>query len=313
LKYSLLFKIGLAITSLLSTLFVLEFLLRFYRIGDDERNLLYKHDEELGWFPQKGISRKFSGANTIQINHNSHGFRENEFPLVKYKKHLVFIGDSFAYGYDSEFDDRFSNLLSERLPNFKVFNLGVSGFSTDQEFLLLKKYADLVKPDIVYLLYHHNDWHGNSVNHLYNGYYKPYFVHDPLVNTIQLMGVPVPKSIHHLKYEYPFIYKSKIAIWLTNIFYTRKIAEITVNPKITFELLKELRKFVEQHRKADFKIGVVGGGNTPGLIQFLNEQNFSWISIDNDINNKIFTSSGHWTKSGNERAANAILNHLNIK
>ena len=128
----------MAITSLVSTLLVLEFLLRFYRIGDDERNLLYKHDEELGWFPQQGISRKFSGANTIQINHNSHGFRENEFPLVKYKKHLVFIGDSFAYGYDSEIEDRFSNLLSERLPNFKVFNLGVSGFSTDQEFLLLK-------------------------------------------------------------------------------------------------------------------------------------------------------------------------------
>ena len=170
-----------------------------------------------------------------------------------------------------------------------------------------------MKPDIVYLLYHHNDWYGNSVNHLYNGYYKPYFVHDPLVNSIKLMGVPVPKSIQHLKYEYPFIYKSKIAIWLTNILHNRKIAEITVNPKITFELLKELRKFVEQNQKADFKIGVVGNGNTPGLIQFLNEQNFSWISIDNDINNKIFTSSGHWTKSGNERAAKAILSHLNIK
>ena len=91
MKYSLLFKIGLAITSLVSTLLVLEFLLRFYRIGDDERNLLYKHDEELGWFPQQDISRKFSGANTIQINHNSHGFRENNFPLVKYKKHLVFM------------------------------------------------------------------------------------------------------------------------------------------------------------------------------------------------------------------------------
>lgn len=263
-----------------------------------------------GWFPQKNINRTFTGANTIQISHNSYGFRDKEFIIDSKKKKILILGDSFAYGYDSEMHERYSEILDNNLQDYEIFNLGVSGYSTDQELLLLKEYFHLINPDLVYLLYCHNDWYGNSVNHVYNGYYKPYYILDSETKLIRLKGIPVPKSMLHLKYEYPLLYKSKIAIWLTNLLHNNKIVEITENPQITFELLKELKSVTEQNQNTNFKVGIVGGGGTPGLTQFLSNEGFDWITIDKYLDEKFFTSSGHWTKLGNERAAKEMLDHI---
>ena len=310
---SLKFKIGLALVSFLTALVFLEFLLRFYRIGDDERNLLYLHDDLLGWFPEPKISRDYMGAVKINIKHNSLGFRDQEFKEDKKQENLIFLGDSFAYGYDSKIEDRFSALVASKLDFYNVYNLGISGYSTDQEYLLLQKYAHLFNPSVVYLLYHHNDWHGNSVNEIYNGYYKPYFSVNNDKYTLKLNGVPVPKSIKHLKYDFPIIYKSKIAIWLTQILYSSKISDIKVNPDITFNILLHLRKFVEENLDAKFKIGIVGNGNTPGLTEFLSTNEFDATVIDQNKSKEFFTSTGHWSKLGNKRASEKILRHLSFE
>ena len=303
-------KFGLMCVSLVISLSLIEFALRFYRLGDDERNLLYEHHELYGWFPQIDINRTFTGAKTIQVSHNSYGFRGSEFNLNTKKKKILILGDSFAYGYDSEEGEIFSQILGNELEDYEIFNLGVSGYSTDQELLLLKEYFHLINPDLVYLLYCHNDWYGNSVNHVYNGYYKPYYILDSETKLIRLKGIPVPKSMLHLKFEYPLLYKSKIAIWVTNLLHNNKIVEITENPQITFEILKELKSFTEQNQNADFKVGIVGVGGTPGLSRFLNNENFDWITIDKYLDEKFFTSSGHWSRLGNKRAAKEMLDHI---
>ena len=160
------------------------------------------------------------------------------------------------------------------------------------------------------MLYHHNDWYGNSVNEIYNGYYKPYFSLHIDSNNLHLNGIPVPKGIPYLKYEFPYIYKSKIAISLTNIFYTSKIKKVNVMPKITFSILLEFRKFVEENLNAKFKIGIVGNGKTPGLTEFLNTNEFDAIVIDQNQSKEFFTATGHWNKLGNQRASKQILGHL---
>ena len=252
------------------------------------------------------------GAVKINIQHNTLGFRDREISENKHGD-LIFLGDSFAYGYDSKIENRFSELVADALKSYNVYNLGISGYSTDQEYLLLKKYAHLYNPSIVYLLYHHNDWYGNSVNEIYNGYYKPYFSVDNNKGTLQLNGVPVPKSIKHLMYDFPFIYDSKIAIWLTQILYSSKIRDVKLKPNITFDILLELRKFVEENLNAKFKIGIVGNGNTPGLTEFLNTNEFDAIVIDQNKSKEFFTSTGHWSKLGNQRASEKILRHLSFE
>jgi len=297
---------------LVTSLSLLEFALRFYRLGDDERNLLYEHHELFGWFPQNDINRTFKGAKTIQVNHNSYGFRGSEFNLNTKKKKILILGDSFAYGYDSEEGEIFSQILGNELEDYEIFNLGVSGYSTDQELLLLKEYFHLIKPDLVYLLYCHNDWYGNSVNQIYNGYYKPYYIEESETDSIKLQGVPVPKSILHLKYEHPILYKSKIVIWLTSILYNENLAEITVNPKITFKLLNEFKNYLKQNQDTQFKIGIVGYGDTPGLTDFLKNENFDWIVIDNNFDAKFFTKSGHWSALGKKNAAKKMSTHIQL-
>ena len=120
MKNKLILKIFLSLFSLIATLLIIEFILRYYRIGDDERNLLYQHDSDLGWFPQPNLSRDFTGDVKININHNSLGFRDDEFIDNPNNKNLVFIGDSFAYGYDSEIHNRFSELVAKSLTNYDV-------------------------------------------------------------------------------------------------------------------------------------------------------------------------------------------------
>ena len=44
----------------------------------------------------------------------------------------------------------------------------------------------------------------------------------------------------------------------------------------------------KKNKKADFKVGIVGNGSTPGLIEFLDNEEFDWISIDKDKDKKFF-------------------------
>ena len=125
------------------TLAALEIILRVVdlrelREGVSERSLSYQYDSELGWMPIPGSRSTVTNARTIQAHHNSLGLRDEEFTLDA-KPTIMFLGDSFVWGLDAEAGERFSELLKPRLPNTKILAAGVSGFGTDQEYLLLQK------------------------------------------------------------------------------------------------------------------------------------------------------------------------------
>src|SRR5436190_21880976 len=62
---------------------------------DDERTLMYRFDESLGWLPVANSTHKFTGARTITAHHNSKGFRGPE-PIVDEQPGIMFLGDSFV-------------------------------------------------------------------------------------------------------------------------------------------------------------------------------------------------------------------------
>src|ERR1043166_4067155 len=129
--------------SILVTLAVLEVVLRIadfrvLRSGKSERSLVYRHDAELGWIPVPASSSTVTNARTIHARHNELGFRDVEFQRNG-RPVLLFLGDSFVWGVDAEADERFTDLLRAKLPNYQTVNVGVSGFGTDQEYLLLQR------------------------------------------------------------------------------------------------------------------------------------------------------------------------------
>ena len=290
-------------------LVICEILLKYWQVIDDERNLLYEYHEELGWIPKKGIEKSFVGSRKYLVKHNSNGFREKEFSeILGTRKRILILGDSFAYGYDSEVDNRFSNQLSDMLPNYSIVNMGVSGYSTDQEYMLLKRYFDQIDPDIVYLLYNHDDRFGNSTNYIFGGYYKPYFQMEG--NHLELQGVPVPMGLKYLKYQYPLLFKSKTAVYLTTKLLNSHRPKIIVNRDITFKLLNAMKDYIGKKHNCIFKLGVIGNDSVYGLDEYLDEKNMDWILLDDDLKPNCYVSSGHWTPHGNQIIAERIKKHI---
>lgn len=80
------------------------------------------------------------------------GLPDEEFSLDA-KPTVMFLGDSFVWGLDSEADERFTELLKPKLPDYNVLAAGVAGFGTDQEYLLLKRLWPKVKPAVVVLIF----------------------------------------------------------------------------------------------------------------------------------------------------------------
>jgi len=119
--------------------------------------------------------------------------RDIEFDLDA-RPTILFLGDSFVWGLDAEANERFTDLLRTRVFGHKIVAAGVSGYGTDQEYLLLKRLWAKVQPAVVVLIFcTQNDRLDNSTNIRYEGYQKPYFA-TAADGALVLQGQPVPKS-----------------------------------------------------------------------------------------------------------------------
>src|SRR5262249_844802 len=137
----------------------------------EERILPYRSDAQLGWFPAPNTTKQVSGCRTITATHNSRGFRDVEPPQNK-KPGIIFLGDSLVWGFDVEASERFTEKLQARHKNWNIYNFGISGYGTDQEFLLLQRYFDLYRPRaVVLVICGDNDNEDNAWN-VRGGYYK---------------------------------------------------------------------------------------------------------------------------------------------
>ena len=148
-------SIGISLGIALVTLAALEIVLRvadFRELREtlSETSLAYDFDAELGWMPVPNSGGTVQSFRTTHYKHNSLGLRDEE-PGDDGKPAIVFLGDSFVWGLDSEADERFSDLLKPRIPDYRIFAAGVSGFGTDQEYLLLQRIWPKVKPAVVVL------------------------------------------------------------------------------------------------------------------------------------------------------------------
>jgi lysophospholipase L1-like esterase len=100
---------------------------------------------------------------------NSKGIRsdrEDAFEKAPGTLRVVCLGDSFTQGYEVEVESSYPYLLEkalrERGLRVEVLNLGVSGFGTAEELIMLTEYGLRFDPDAVVVGYYQND-PGDSV------------------------------------------------------------------------------------------------------------------------------------------------------
>jgi GDSL-like Lipase/Acylhydrolase family len=277
--------------------------LRFLRDGARPGYaFVYRYDADLGWAPVPNAHAEFTGSRTVSVQNNSIGLRDIEHDRGGSAR-ILFIGDSFTWGFDVETKDRFTELLRSRMPQADIVNAGVPGYGTDQEYLLLEKIWDAVKPDVVVLMYcSDNDRSDNSQNIRYDGYYKPYLVQTP-EGRWDFRGRPVPKSRRVYFVDNWLVRNLWLARVAVSAYVEVSVPRITV-PDPTERLVAMMRDFAAA-RGAKFLVGVQSREHDPSIGPFLDAQNIPNTSFDGA---ESFDDFGyHWTPKGQAFVADALL------
>lgn len=145
---------------------------------------LWVYDPVKGWFHVPGATGEcpLGGPDRGRVRLNSLGLRGGEVSLAKRPgtKRVVVLGDSYVFGVGVDEEHLFTTELqrlldAEATGRFEVVNMGVSGYSTDQEYLLFRDAGARLAPDLTLLVACDNDFHGNTVDFVYDRYYKPRF------------------------------------------------------------------------------------------------------------------------------------------
>lgn len=153
---------------------------------------LSEYDETLGWKGISGAKEEYvDDNNRVLLMHNGQGFRDVEHDdLAMQKEAIVFLGDSFTWGFEVEFGEMFVNRLRGKLPTYTIVNLSHRGYGTDQELLTFKRWCCKVLIRKVILMFCENDVNDNKSTWRY-GKTKP--AYQIVEGRLVLTNVPVPK------------------------------------------------------------------------------------------------------------------------
>lgn len=168
--------------------------------------MIYKYHPTIGYtyIPNLKTRVNFSCGGFL-VKSNNWGFRsdwdyENRKKNNKIKR-ILFFGDSHTAGYGVSNKKRFTDIIANKLEDqVEVYNFGIPGTGTDQQYLAFKEFAKNIECDLIVLVvmvenirrvnsqfrYYLND---NKEQILYQ---KPYF---KIVESeqLQLCNVPVIK------------------------------------------------------------------------------------------------------------------------
>lgn len=298
-------EILLQLLVVVATLAAVELLLRVIDLRELREGygrgypVVHRYEAELGWLPIPNSVGTFGGSRTISIQHNSLGLRDVEHARTE-RPTIMFVGDSFVWGYDVEANERFTDLLRAELPGIEIVNAGVNGYGTDQEYLLLDRVWNAFRPNVVVLNFTTtNDRDDNTHNMISDGYYKPYLAQDA-DGTWHFLGQPVPRSRQTYFIENPLVKNLWLArLAVTSYIYLRH-PKIAV-PDPTERLVGMMRDLV-QSRGAKFLVGLQYGDAK--LEAFLRAQEIRYTSFDGA--ESYIVQGNHWTPKGHVLVADRI-------
>jgi len=271
-------------------------------IQRDERNLAYRYDSLLGWFPIAHKKIELKRSRLIHISNNSRGFRDDEHVITDNPR-IVFLGDSYVWGFDVEKSERFTEKL-RKLTDWSVYNLGVSGYGTDQEYLLLQQQYDYYKPDVVFLVYcTGTDREDNIYSKRYWGYYKPYFVLEN--GGLGLRGTPVPKSENYFFVKHEVLSQSYLVRLIAKQYFQFKNPPRVKAPDPTLEIIRKIHQLTESKGSKLF-VGVEK--KYPKLERFLKQMRIPYVDLS--TTHRYPEYGAHWTPEGHTIVANRIYQFL---
>jgi hypothetical protein len=90
---------------------------------------------------------------SIIYQYNSHGFRCQEFDLNCLEPSILCVGCSFTEGIGVNTTDSWTHQIEQNFPEYKVYNLGIGGGSSDTVARVLYNFGNLLNTKIVFILW----------------------------------------------------------------------------------------------------------------------------------------------------------------
>lgn len=155
------------------------------QIDRQGRTAFYQYDPKLGFWGIPDISGdvffemgtdqsgKTHGV-TVNISHNSHGVRDDEYDGSK--GCIVCYGGSHTWGAGVEKKDRYTDILNRELDT-RVVNCGVGSFGLDQLYMLILDRAETYSPSVIVIEQYPWALH-RVLNPTVHGYVRPHYVLD---------------------------------------------------------------------------------------------------------------------------------------
>ena len=143
-----------------------------------ERSVFCRFDGELGWAPLEDVTaiHRKDGQGGV-VHQNQYGMRGPDDVTLQNrsgKRRVLVLGDSYVWGYAVAQNQLFS-APEVHGASEEILNFGVSGYGTDQEYLLyLRRGARFEVDEVVLAFTPSNDVRNNLASRQY-GYAKPYF------------------------------------------------------------------------------------------------------------------------------------------
>ncbi len=123
-------------------------------------------NEEIGWIPNPSYTFHGDRFDAHGKKYHADVFQqEGDFRVfgdtsrTKAKK-VLFLGDSFTHAVEVSNDSTFYSIFARDL-GVETFTLGTGGYSTLQEYMMLKKHVGEIDPGIVILQFCYNDFINN--------------------------------------------------------------------------------------------------------------------------------------------------------
>ncbi|HEX9658558.1 MAG TPA: SGNH/GDSL hydrolase family protein [Bacteroidota bacterium] len=281
-----------------------------------------------GWAHIPGTSGTFQafGVDT-QVSINEKGFRGPAVPYEKgEKERIIVLGDSFVWGYGVEYKDTFVSRLTGMFPNSEFVNMGVSGYSLDQELLLFREEGIQYRPDKVMLVVAANDIPLHVKTEAYLIYGKPVFVWDK--SELKTENYPVHRTSWIKRTLVEAAWRSYLLTQLNRLRYSFHIKvpqpdSSAKRPKafprnkaeeITAHIL---RVFKEETESAGAKLLVVfvdGMGEAKLASEFLKREEIEYVALDDYVdyhNTQLHLPDGiHWSAAGHSKVADVLSHKL---
>jgi len=309
------------------------------------------YDADMGWKGVPGGKAQFVTENSsVWLAHNRQGFRDSEHDYsAEEKPAIVFLGDSFTWGYEVASEEMFVNRLRDMFPAYEVFNLAHRGYGTDQSLLTFMRYGNELASSLVVLMFSDNDVSDNNAEVRYR---KPKPKFQIVNNQLVLTGVPVPTSeawtsppdmrpdtwkmkFGRLLFHSHFLHDVNFRIDLLLKSREKKTAsEAKTNPvsegrrsdlTLTSRILEELRDNVERSDSRLLVVFIPAKNQIAGLDDSMPYQDeiadlCRKLGIEHLDLAPMFKSTwlrtyyrvgSHWNSRGHEIAATALVEYLN--